>query len=157
MKGVRLAGGVLLVVVLFAADLGATHEEFLWGHYSHRSKNLSISFLWNINGISGMKINSRAYADTEVTYDFFGDPGSYVIRVSVSERNLMVIRLALLRMRDKVLLVSGYFADLESPDPESDFFKVKFMKTIEMKFKPLSEVEKEQMDKAPKQKKKVSS
>ena len=138
MRRVYFIGVLAMLVILVATSSAfAWDEEILNGHYSYRSKDLSISFDWKLNGITRLRINSRDFSDNQVSLDHFGDTECYQIRVRESQTQTKIIRLVFLVRKKNVAFVSGYFAELSNLTEDGDF-KVAFVRAIVMRYKPLS-------------------
>jgi len=128
---------VFLCVGVFSPQSEATHEEIVWGSYSYKSDSLSIQFRWDINGISNLNVNGHSYTRSQVSYTYSGDPGSCVIRIQENDTDAGLMRLVFLLRGQSVLFVSGYYAELSNVSEDGQF-NLKSVRTIEMKFAPLS-------------------
>jgi hypothetical protein len=142
MKGASTKA-LLFLLMLLVSPLGlyAWHEEILFGTYSHQSKDLSIRFSWDLEGISQLEINGRRYVGvSDDNLGVHGNTAFYRIGIEQTERTLKFLDLLIFYQENKVVLVSGFFADLELSGSQKNDFKVRFAKAIELKFKPLSKV-----------------
>lgn len=135
---------VLLVFLcgLFPEVCSGTEVE-VFGFYSYKSKDFSLEFLIGPKGVTGVRINSKEYPGT-FSYDnrgVFGSSALFQIEFRESKTKVKFLDLLVLQMRGQVKHVSCFFADVEIPDPESDYFVARFMRTFEMKFIPLDNYE----------------
>ncbi|MCL4524562.1 MAG: hypothetical protein M1453_10460 [Acidobacteria bacterium] len=134
---------LIVMVLLSPIACSATETEFLYGLYTYRSSDLSFEFHLTDGGITHFRSND--FVCPTLSWNPLGDlrnTSVYELTCKQTERRYNLVRLFVFFARGKVLKVSGLYADIEYQKPKEEIFEVRMVRTIEMKFTPLSEIEK---------------
>ncbi len=135
---------VLLTCALVSPTVShATGPEAAWGRYSYKSKDLTIEFLWDIEGIRKVRVNGRNYPQTvsgvSENLDNFGSDGVYPFWITFEENEKRANRLHLLLLFDhhKLICVAGLYSETEFQYVPTKESRVKRTKAFQMNFTPL--------------------
>jgi hypothetical protein len=126
-------------------NLGASHPEYYYGFYSFKSKDFSIEFLLDEQGISNLRLDSKGSMSGFRYNDLgqFGNTALLEISSEEDETRVVEIKLLILLNDNKVELVTGYYAVIDrSQLRQMRTFGVKDLKAITMRFVPLEKYEK---------------
>ena len=136
-----LLGFLFLPLLLFPSPTTATGPEGAWGKYSYKSKDLSLEFSWNMDGIKNVLINGHSYAQIvsaeSENRDNFGSEGVFPFWMKFEENNQEVKRLDLLLFfsNGKLKCVSGLYSDVAFSNAGQPASKVILAKAIELHYK----------------------
>jgi len=129
-----------LLVCLVPSPSPATGPEGAWGKYSYKSKDLTLEFSWDIDGIKDVRINGHSYAkivSAEIENgDNFGSEGVFPFWIKFEESNQELKRLDLLLFFNdgKLKCVSGLYSNVAFSNAAKPQSKMLFAKAIELHY-----------------------